>query len=57
MTNEKKEEIIKALAYEISPDDIADIEDVSIEIVEQIYHDHADDVAQKKKFFAERDKL
>lgn len=56
MTNEQREEIIKSLAYNMKPEDIADIEDVSVETVEQIYQDHADEVAYKKKFYAERDK-
>ena len=56
MTNEQREEIIKSLAYNMKPEDIADVEDVSVETVEQIYQDYADDVAYKKKFYAERDK-
>lgn len=56
MTNEQREEIIKSLAYDMSPEDIADIEDVAVETVEQIYQDHADEVAYKKKFYAERDR-
>lgn len=56
MTNEQREEIIKSLAYGMKPEDIADIEDVSVETVEQIYQDYADDVAYKKKFYAERDR-
>ena len=56
MTNEQREEIIKSLAYGVKPEEIADIEDVSAETVEQIYQDHAEDVAYKKKFYAERDK-
>lgn len=56
MTNEQREEIIKSLAYNMKPEDIADIEDVSVETVEQIYQDYAEDVACKKKFYAERDK-
>lgn len=56
MTNEQREEIIKSLAYGMKPEEIADIEDVSVESVEQIYQDHAEDVAYKKKFYAERNK-
>lgn len=56
MTNEQREEIIKSLAYGTKPEEIADIEDVSVEAVEQIYQDHAEDVAYKKKFYEERDK-
>lgn len=56
MTNEQREEIIKSLAYNMKPEEIADIEDVAVEDVEQIYHDYAEDVAYKKKFYAERDK-
>lgn len=56
MTNEQREEIIKSLAYDMSPEDIADIENVAVEKVEQIYQDYAEDVAYKKKFYAERDR-
>lgn len=56
MTNEQREEIIKSLAYGMKPEEIATIEDVSAEAVEQIYQDYAEDVAYKKKFYAERDK-
>lgn len=56
MTNEQREEIIKSLAYGMKPEEIANIEDVSAEAVEQIYQDYAEDVAYKKKFYAERDK-
>ena len=55
MTNEQREEIIKSLAYGMKPEDIADVENVSVEKVEQIYQDYAEDVAYKKKFYAERD--
>lgn len=56
MTNEQREEIIKSLAYGMKPEEIADIENVSVESIEQIYQDHAEDVAYKKKFYAARDK-
>ena len=56
MTNEQREEIIKSLACGMKPQEITDIEEVSTEAVEQIYQDYAEDVAYKKKFYAERDK-
>lgn len=55
MTNEQREEIIKSLAYGMKPEEIADIEDFAVEVVEQVYQDYAEDVAYKKKFYAERD--
>lgn len=56
MTNEQREEIIKSLAYNMKPEEIAAVEDVAVEDVEQIYQDYAEDVAYKKKFYAERNR-
>lgn len=53
MNNEKKCEIIKSLAMGMSPDKIADLEDVTVSEVEIIRDNSAAEIAERKKFYDE----
>ena len=54
MTDEKREEIIKSLAMDMSMEQIAALEDVPVSEVEQIKYDYADRVERKRKWLKER---
>lgn len=54
MSNEKKSEIIKSLAYGMATEKIASLEDVTAAEVEQIRRDCADEIADKKSWFEKR---
>lgn len=54
MSNEKKSEIIKSLAYGMATEEIASLEDVTVEEVRQFERDCADEIANKKSWFEKR---
>lgn len=54
MNNEKKSEIIKSLAYGMETEEIASLEDVTVEEVQQIRRDCADKITDKKSWFEKR---
>lgn len=54
MNNEKKSEIIKSLAYGMEAEEIASLEDVTAEEVQQIRRDCAAEIADKKSWFEKR---
>lgn len=54
MNNEKKSEIIKSLAYGMAAEEIASLEDVTVEEVQQIRRDCADEIADKKSWVEKR---
>ena len=54
MTDEKREEIIKSLAMDMSVEQIAALEGVPVSESEQIKYDYADRVERKRKWLKER---
>lgn len=54
MTDEKRKEIIKSLAMDMSVEQIAALEDVPVSEVEQIKYDYADRMERKRKWLKER---
>lgn len=54
MTDEKREEIIKSLAMDMSVEQIAALEGVPVSEVEQIKYDYADRVERKRAWLKER---
>ena len=54
MNNETKSEIIKSLAYGIPAEAIADCEDVTVEEVEEICRDCADEITQMRSWLERR---
>lgn len=54
MNEEKRSEIIKSLAYGMTAEEIASLEDVSAEAVEQISRECADKIANTKTWLERR---
>lgn len=54
MNSEKKSEIIKSLAYGMTAGEIASLEDVTVEDVEQVRKDCANEIKQAKSWFEKR---
>ena len=54
MNEEKRSEIIKSLAYGMAAEEIASLEDVTVEEVEQIHRDCAEEIANKKSWLERR---
>lgn len=54
MNEEKKSEIIKSLAYGMTAEKIASLEDVTVEEVEQVRKDCTDEIADKKSWLEKR---
>lgn len=54
MTDEKRKEIIKSLAMDMSVEQIAALEGVPVSEAEQIKYDYADRVERKRKWLKER---
>ena len=50
MSNEQRKEIIKSFVFGMSPEDVAKLEDISLQEAEQIFYDEADLIAHKKNF-------
>ena len=50
MSNEQRKEIIKSFAFGMPPEDVAKLEDISLQEAEQIFYDEADLIAHKKNF-------
>ena len=47
MSNEKVKEIIKSLSFGMSAEEVAEVEEVSVEEIKQIQVDYADDIKKQ----------
>lgn len=47
MSNEQLKEIIKSLSFEMSAEEVAEVEEVSVEEIKQIQVDYADDIQRQ----------
>ena len=54
MNEEKRSEIIKSLAYGMAAEEIASLEDVTVEEVEQVRKGCTDEIADKKSWHERR---
>lgn len=53
MTNEQKCEIIKSLSYGMSAEEVAEIEEVTVDVVEDIKRNCSAEIAERQLFNAE----
>lgn len=54
MTDEKKSEIIKSIAFGVPHSEISVTEGVSVAEIQQIAYDYGDEIARKKEWYKKR---